>query len=35
MVASVIDVKLIKSGYNDKERKNLEFNLADREIMDN
>ena len=35
MIASIIDVKLIKSGFNEKERKKLEFKLAQVEIMDN
>lgn len=35
MIASLIDVKLIKSGYSDKERKKLEVDLAQVEVMDN
>ena len=35
MIASLIDVKLIKSGYSDIERKKLEVDLAQVEVMDN
>ena len=35
MIASIIDIKLYKSGYSEKDRKMLEFGLAQVEVMEN
>ena len=35
MVASIIDIKMIKSGFSESERRKYEFDLAKREVMEN